>query len=216
MRFLVVTGILLLISVAFLEAKGRKKSSSTASFASTFGFADKSKKGKKEKDSALVAIPRKKKGAGGGYVASMSKFGGGLLTRVAREMRSQFSSELEALTLQLTRPTNAPLPDAASKEVVNFFNSEFDNPQVVVSILAKLSRKLCEPSVYTKLKALLTVNRLLANTSGKGLVALSECMKSLQQEVDSKVGLPFYSVESVERAKWPLNLHTERAQAKLQ
>ena len=134
-------------------------------------------------------------------MASMSKIGGGLLTRVAREMRSQFSSELEALTLQLTRPTNAPIPDAALNEAVNFFNSEYDNPQVVVSILAKLSRKLCEPNVYTKLKALLTVNRILANTNGKGLVALSECMKSLQQEVDSKVGLPFFSIESVERAK---------------
>ena len=76
-------------------------------------------------------------------MASMGKFGGGLLTRVAREARAQFSSELEALTLLLTRPTNAPIPDAASNEVVSFFNSEYDNPQVVVSILAKLSRKLC-------------------------------------------------------------------------
>lgn len=189
--------------VSIVSAKGKK---STTSFASAFGYADKSRrtkgtKGKKERDRALVAIPRKKGDGGRGVMMSMSKIGGGLITRVAREMRSQFSSELEALTLQLTRPTNAPILGAASNELISFFNSEYDNPQVVVSILAKLSRKLCEPNVYTKLKALLAVNRLVANTSGKGLIALSECMKSLQQETDSKVGLPFFSVESVERAK---------------
>ena len=132
-------------------------------------------------------------------MASMSKIGGGLLTRVAREMRSQFSSELEALTLQLTRPTNAPIPDAALNEAVNFL---IVSTTILKSwcLLAKLSRKLCEPNVYTKLKALLTVNRILANTNGKGLVALSECMKSLQQEVDSS-GFALFSIESVERAK---------------
>ena len=134
-------------------------------------------------------------------MSGMSKFGGGLMARMAREMRTQFSSELEALTLQLTRPTDAPIPPASTREIADFFNGEYDNPQIVVSVLAKLSRKLSEPSVYTKLKALMTVSNLLSNANTKGQMALAACMKSLQQESDSKVGLPFFSFDSVEQAK---------------
>ena len=191
----------LVLVVLVLAAEARKKSTKSAPSVSSLFGKEQGKKGKKGKSSVMVAIPRKKKRNGGGLVSGMSKFGGGLMARMAREMRTQFSSELEALTLQLTRPADVPIPAGSTREIVDFFNGEYDNPQLVVSVLAKLSRKLSEPSVYTKLKALMTVNNLLSNANSKGQMALAACMKSLQQETDSKVGLPFFSFDSVEQAK---------------
>ena len=105
--------LLALLLVMALEAKKKATSSKSGglSFSSAFGYKDQVKKGKKSKNSAMVAIPRTKKGKGRGIVSGMSKLGGGLMMRMAREMRTQFSSELEALTLQLTRPTDSPIPD---------------------------------------------------------------------------------------------------------
>ena len=55
---------------------------------------------------------------------------------------------------QLTRPTDAPVPLKSLDELVRCLDAEYDNPQFTVSLLAKFSRKLYEPNVFTKLKSM--------------------------------------------------------------
>ena len=47
------------------------------------------------------------------------------------------------------------------ENIVNFLNTEYDNPQLVVSLLAKLSRKFYEPNSFTKIKLVFLKTKIL-------------------------------------------------------
>jgi hypothetical protein len=117
-----------------------------------------------------------------------------------RETKTLFCSELESLTLQLTKPSNDYLPGNAMDTLVNCMDEEFENPQFVVSLLAKLSRKLSEANVYTKVKSLIALHRLMQASDDDAQVAISKAITSLKQEYDGKVGFNFFSSESYEGA----------------
>jgi len=156
---------------------------------------------KSGKSSSVVAIPRSKsKGGGGKSTGSMRSFGGGLVYNLFREMKQAFGSELEALTLQLTRPSDAPVPASSIEELVQVFNVEYENPQLTVSLFAKFSRKLCEQNVYTKIKSLLCLHKLMQGAEDKAACAMMQCVRTLRSEMDAKVGLPFFSNESIEQS----------------
>lgn len=134
-----------------------------------------------------AALPRSKgksRGKKGPSVATLTqRLSGGLMYRMFREMKTAFGSELEALTLQLTRPADSAVPESALEELHQCFEAEADNAQLTVSLLAKLSRKLVEPSVYSKLKALLCLHRLTESSSEAAQNALLQCVRSLRSEV---------------------------------
>lgn len=79
-------------------------------------------------------------------------------------------------------------------------DTEYDNPQLVVSLLVKFSRKMSEPIIYTKLKSMMSLHKIVENCGDKAQYAVSQSIKSLRQEIDEKVGLPFFSSETVEQA----------------
>lgn len=141
-----------------------------------------------------AAVPRKKSAKGGVKNVKAQ----GFMNRMFRELKISFCSELEALTLQITRPNPAIVPLAAIEEVVSFMNNEYDNPALVVSLLAKLSRKCSEANIYTKLKSLVSLHKIEQNIKDEACVAIAVATKTLRKEVDEKIGELFFSVGSID------------------
>jgi ANTH domain len=79
-------------------------------------------------------------------------------------------------------------------------NAEYDNPQFTVSLLAKFSRKLCEPNVFTKLKSLICLHKMMQECDSNAQNAFTQSVRSLKSERDEKVGVSFFSNESIEQA----------------
>lgn len=149
------------------------------------------------KGKASVAVP---KGKGKGKGNSVWKsFGQGVFGRVFREVKVAFCSELEALTLQITRPTDAEIPLGQIDALADSVNEGYEDPEFIIGILAKFSRKLCEDNVYTKIKSLLSIHLLMQKASDKAQLVILKCMNSLRSEQDNKVKMPFFSTESIER-----------------
>jgi len=141
------------------------------------------------------------KGSSGGLTSSITRsLGGGFMYKVFREMKTAFGSELEALALTLTRPSDAAVSEASLEELQQVYEGEYENPQFTVSLLAKLSRKLVEPNVFTKIKSLLCLHRLMEGAGDKSQEVMLQCIRSLRSELDSKVGQPFFAVEGVKEA----------------
>lgn len=138
-----------------------------------------------------AAIPRSK--------SAKRPFITGPLYRLVREIKASFSSELESITLQLTRPVDAEVPARPVEELVAVLGSEYENPEFLVSALAKLSRKLGEINVYTKLKSLFSLHKLMTLSGDDAQVSIMKCMMSLRSEQDSKAGDYFFSMENVEQ-----------------
>ena len=85
------------------------------------------------------------------------------------------------------------------ENIVNFLNTEYDNPQLVVSLLAKLSRKYYEPNSFTKIKSFLSMHKIIEKTSSKAQNAITQSFQTLKQEVDEKVGSTFFSLDSIDQ-----------------
>jgi len=145
------------------------------------------------KPSRSVAIPRSKDAK-----KKNSPLQHGMFGRLFRETKMFFSSGLEAITLQLTRPSDTATPMEVLGELVDCLNAEYENPEVVISVLAKLSRKLHEPSVYSKLKALLSVHRLIQKVDEPVRNAVLQTVSSLREVFDKKCGDNFFSLSFVE------------------
>ena len=146
-----------------------------------------------KKRGAAAAIPRKKSARRQGR-----PFGAGFVQRMFRELKSSFVSELEAVTLQLTRPVDQPVPSKPLEELVMVLSTEYENPQFLVTVLAKLSRKMTESNIFTKLKALYTLHKLMTFSSDDTQTAIMQCMLSLRTESDGKVDDFFFSMENIE------------------
>lgn len=82
---------------------------------------------------------------------------------------------------------------AAVGEVINFVNLEYDNPQLIISLLVKFSRKLAEHNVYTKLKSLLVLHKVMENVQVKARGGLYQAITSMRKETDEKIGELFFS-----------------------
>ena len=146
-----------------------------------------------KKKASAAAIPRKKSAKSHGRA-----FGSGFMQRMFRELKASFVSDLEAVALQLTRPVDQAVPSRPLEELVGVLSVEYENPQFLVTVLAKLSRKLTEPNIFTKLKALYTLLKLMTLSSDDTQMAIMQCMLSLRTENDGKVNDFFFSMESIE------------------
>eukprot|EP01041_Mallomonas_annulata_P009943 gene9943-20675_t len=146
--------------------------------------------------STTVAVPLpRSKGSKGGVSKGFSP---GFLGRIVREIKGNFCSELESLALQLTRPADSTLPAQQFDELINCVDAEYENPVFLVSLMSKLSRKLCEPNIYTKLKCLIVLHKLIDNTGSNARIAIMECVKSLQKERDVKTEQLYFSSDTID------------------
>ena len=102
--------------------------------------------------------------------------------------------------LQLTRPSDTQVSLKNLDELIRCLNAEYDNPQFTVSLLAKFSRKLCEPNVFTKLKSLVCLHKMMQECDSNAQNALTQSVRSLRSEKDEKVGVSFFSSESIDQA----------------
>lgn len=150
----------------------------------------------KKKTATAAAIPRSKSAKRGGPF--FRTFGTGIVHRLIREVKSNFCSELESLALQLTTPVDSAVPTKPLDELVNVLSLEYENPQFLVTVLAKLSRKLVEPNIYTKLKSLYALHKLMTYSKEATQVAIMQCMMSLRSENDAKVNDYFFSMDNIE------------------
>jgi len=64
--------------------------------------------------------------------------------------------------------------------------------------MSKISRKLFEPNIYTKLKSLIIIHKLIEHSDHGARNAIMECINSLQKEQDPKTGQLYFSFETIE------------------
>lgn len=148
----------------------------------------------KSKGSSAVALPRgknvKKKSNGGS-----GGFFGQVINRVFRETKTLFCSGMEAMTLQLTKPVDSALAKESLEELVHALNTEYENPNFVIGLLAKFSRKMNERNVFTKFKSLLCVHKLIQSSSDAAKTAITSAFGSLRSAHDGKCGNDFFALE---------------------
>lgn len=141
-----------------------------------------------------AAVPRSKNSKKG----LSSVLGGGFVRNLMREAKISFCSEMEGLALQVTRPNSAAVPLNLFEELTNFVDLEYDNPELIVGILVKLSRKFSESNVFTQVKALLTLHLVMQKIEDKSKLAWAKAIHSMRDEVDEKVKMNFFSLEAIE------------------
>ena len=124
----------------------------------------------------------------------------GLIGNLARAAKGVFSSELEKMTLQLTTPFDTPLSVGLLEDLVGLLDAEVEDPECVTSVIGKLSKKLHEPSVFSKLKALASVHILIQRTEDSARHAIMQVIRGLKEVPDRK-GSNFFSMELLEQAK---------------
>ena len=98
--------------------------------------------------------------------------------------------------------------ESSADDVIKFLSDEHENPQLVMSILIKLSRKFMEvmsfycvkypikistfksqANSYTKIKAMLIIHKLLLNVRPeKASQNLMQSLEVLRRETDEKYG----------------------------
>ena len=111
-----------------------------------------------------------------------------------------FSSDLEKMTLQLTTPDDMPLTASIINELVHLLNAEIDDPECITSVIGKLSKKLHEPSVFSKVKVFASIHKLIQKTDDQVRNAIMQIIKGLKEVSDSK-GSNFFASELIESAK---------------
>lgn len=100
----------------------------------------------------------------------------------------------------MTRPVDTQVSLKNLDELIRCLNAEYDNMEFTVSLLAKFSRKLCETNVYTKLKSLICLHKMMQECDENAQKAMKGSIQSLREERDEKVDASFFSPESIEKA----------------
>ncbi len=78
---------------------------------------------------------------------------------------------------------------------MNFVNHEYDNPELLISSLAKLSRKLAETNVFSQIKVALSLHYVFQHCSDEAKVAWSKAIVSMKNEMDERLGQYFFSID---------------------
>ena len=104
------------------------------------------------------------------------------------------------MTLQLTTPDDTPLTASIINELVHLLNAEIDDPECITSVIGKLSKKLHEPSVFSKVKVFASIHKLIQKTDDQVRNAIMQIIKGLKEVSDSK-GSNFFASELIESAK---------------
>lgn len=89
--------------------------------------------------------------------------------------------------------------------LISLIEDDYDNAELTVEILVKLSRKFSEVNVYTKLKAMVIVHRVMQAVPEKIKLAWSSAFNELSHELDEKVGQNFFDISSISEAANKVN-----------
>jgi hypothetical protein len=129
---------------------------------------------------AAIPVKRKLKGV------FRLPVGSSLLNRLVRDVKASFCSELEGLTLLLTRPNDEATDLAVVDDMVTFVNTEYGDETIISNAIVKLSRKYAEGNPYTMLKSLLVLH-LVANraTEAARRVVIKQYL-NLRTQTDEK------------------------------
>lgn len=99
----------------------------------------------------------------------------------------------------MTRPNNQVVPLSMIDQIVNILSIEYDNPQLVVSILVKLSRKFAEKNVFTQLKSVIVLHTVMQSlVEPEAQTAWSTAIESMCEERDEKMNCNFFALSLIE------------------
>ena len=129
--------LLLIFTIGSVLVLSSKTSTATASTTS-------------KKSSSSIAVPKSKKSKKSTWKGA---FGTGFVGRIIREAKTAFSSELETLTIQMTRPDDSATPTTSYAMLTACLNQDYEDAEFITSVVSKLSRKFKEDNVNTKLKS---------------------------------------------------------------
>ena len=131
--------------------------------------------------------------------------------RVIRDFKSSFVSDLEAVVLQLTRPVDRAIPSKVLTELMNVLSTEYVYPEYLVTLLAKLSRKMNEKDRFTQLKAVFTLHYLMNVPINQARKAIKICVEVLRGVHDERVNDLFFSSKSFDGVSDTPSLSSEMA-----
>jgi hypothetical protein len=83
---------------------------------------------------------------------------------------------------------------------LNFVNLEYDNPQLLVSLLIKLSRKFSEKNVFTQLKVLHAIHYVVQKAEIEAQREWARAIRSIRKEKDEKSGKLYFEDDAIEEA----------------
>lgn len=83
------------------------------------------------------------------------------------------------------------------EELIGYVNAEFQDPQLLVNLLTKLSRRMNENSLFTKLKAILALHVVSVQASNRVQSSLGKSLSTLLSEKDYRYNLNFFSGKSL-------------------
>ena len=141
------------------------------------------------KKSALTIAKSKKDSK---KVIWKSVLGSGLVGRIVREAKTAFCSELEALTIQMTRPDDSATPTTSYAMLATCLNQDYEDAEFVTSVISKLSRKFKEINVHTKLKSLLCLQAVFQKLNDDARYTVGDCITSLKTEIDPKTNVRYF------------------------
>lgn len=156
-----------------------------------------------------AAVPSKKTGS------TVQRLPGSrLLSKWIREMKSSFSSDLEAILLQATRPSDGPVDLSLLDDLVHFVASEHQDAEILDNVVTKLSRKYAEEQPYTMLKSLLVLNFVVINVNERAGRAIADQYRVLKQQEDQKTNKQYFDDSHAKAASQQASnvaeLHTVR------
>lgn len=134
------------------------------------------------KKSSSIAVPKSKKSK----KVWKAAFGSGFVGRIIREAKTAFCSELEALTIQMTRPDDSSTPTTSYAMLATCLNQDYEDAEFITSVISKLSRKFKEENVYTKLKSLLCLEAVIQKLNDDAQHNICDCISTLISEEDPK------------------------------
>lgn len=101
---------------------------------------------------------------------------------------------------KLTRPSNAEIPLTQIQDFITFINHEYENPDVLISSLIKLSRKFSESNIFTQLKTCYILHYVMDQIDSKAKLEWSKAIHSMRSELDEKLGRYYFSLENISEA----------------
>jgi hypothetical protein len=103
-----------------------------------------------------------------------------------REVKTLFSSTIEVYTLKLTEPT-PQLNNYASyySELLHALETHLDDPLFVATIVSKISRKINEDNVFTKLKSLFLLHKLILDSRKEAATAIVSTILASDETKDN-------------------------------
>jgi hypothetical protein len=112
--------------------------------------------------------------------------GSSLLNRLVRDVKASFCSELEGLTLLLTRPNDEATDLALLDDMVTFANTEYGDETIIANAIVKLSRKYAEGNPYTMLKSLLVLHLVADRATEAARRVVIKQYLNLRTQTDEK------------------------------